>query len=137
MLTSDNDFDLRALPRDYGDIRAEARSCRSAAALFDFSFMRRIRVRGAAASALVQTLTPRGIDDLMPGQIRYALRVGAGGRVLDDVTIWRLDAEGFEIFAATGDALAHLQASATASVRDLSQETSILAVQGPSSLRAF
>jgi glycine cleavage system aminomethyltransferase T len=137
MLTSDNDFDLRALPRDYGDIRAEARSCRSAAALFDFSFMRRIRVRGPGASALVQTLTPRGIDDLMPGHIRYALRVGASGRVLDDVTIWRLDAESFEIFAATGDALAHLQASPTRVGARLSAETGILAVQGPSSLRAL
>jgi aminomethyltransferase len=134
---TDVEFDVHALRRDYGDIRAEAGSCRFTAALFDFSFMRRIRVRGPGASGLVQTLTPRGIDDLMPGRVRYALRVGAGGRVLDDVTIWRLDAECFEIFAATGDALAHLQAVSTASVCDLSQETAILAVQGPSSLRAL
>src|SRR5712692_8783027 len=104
MVTSDIDFDLRTLPRDYGDVRAEARSCRSAAALFDFSFMHRIGIRGPRAHALVQTLTPRQIDDLMPGHIRYALRVGAGGRVLSDVTIWRLDAETFEVFAGTGDA---------------------------------
>jgi aminomethyltransferase len=139
MVTSAVDLDLGALARDYGDIRAEARNCRSAAALFDFSFMRRIRVRGPGASALVQTLTPRRINDLMPGCIRYALRVGAGGRVLEDVTIWRLDAERFEVFAGTGDAFAHLQAAAgsTASVCDLSQETAIFAVQGPSSLRAL
>jgi aminomethyltransferase len=139
MVTSDIDFDLRTLPRDYGDVRAEARSCRSAAALFDFSFMHRIGIRGPRAHALVQTLTPRQIDDLMPGHIRYALRVGAGGRVLSDVTIWRLDAETFEVFAGTGDAFAHLQAAAgsTTSVCDLSQETAIFAVQGPSSLRAL
>jgi glycine cleavage system aminomethyltransferase T len=139
MVTSDLDFDLHTLPRDYGDVRAEARSCRSAAALFDFSFMRRIDVRGPRANALVQTLTPRRINDLMPGYIRYALRVGAGGRVLSDITIWRLDAESFEVFAGTGDAFAHLQAAAgsTASVFDLSRETAIFAVQGPSSLRAL
>jgi aminomethyltransferase len=139
MMTSDVEFDLGALRRDYGDIGAEARSCRSAAALFDFSFMRRIGVRGPRASALVQTLTPRRINDLMPGHIRYALRVGAGGRVLSDVTIWRLDAESFEVFAGTGDAFAHLQAAAgsTASVFDLSRETAIFAVQGPMSLRAL
>jgi aminomethyltransferase len=137
MVMTNVEFDVHALRRDYGDICAEAGSCRFAAALFDFSFMRRIRVRGPGASGLLQTLTARGIDDLMPGRIRYALRVGAGGRVLDDVTIWRLDAESFEIFATTGDALAQLQAVSTASVCDLSQETAILAVQGPSSLRAL
>jgi glycine cleavage system aminomethyltransferase T len=139
MVRSEIDFDFGTLPRDYGDVRAEARSCRSAAALFDFSFMRRIRVLGPRAKAVIQTLTPRRIDDMMPGQIRYALRVGTGGRVLNDVTIWRLDAETFEVFAGTGDASAHLQAAAgsTTLVCDLSQETAIFAVQGPMSLRAL
>jgi aminomethyltransferase len=136
---SDLEFDLCALRRDFGDIVTEASSCRSAAALFDFSFMRCIRVCGPQAGALVQTLTPRRIDDLMPGRIRYALRVNARGHVLDDITIWRLDPETFEVFAATGDALAQLHAAAasTSSVCDLSGETAIFAVQGPSSLRAL
>ena len=139
MVTTENGFDLRMLPRDYGDVRAEARSCRSAAALFDFSFMRRIAVRGPGAHALVQTLTPRPINDLMPGRIRYVLRLGAGGRVLSDITVWRLDTDAFEVFAGTPDAFAHLQVAAgsTASVGDLSEDTAILAVQGPLSLRAL
>jgi aminomethyltransferase len=139
VVTRDTAFDFRALPRDYGGIRAEAHSCRSAAALFDFSFMHRTSVRGSGASALVQTLTPRRIDDLMPGHIRYALRVGGDGRVLDDITVWRLDAETYEVFAGTADVFAHLQAARgpTSSVCDLSGETAILAVQGPSSLRAL
>jgi len=132
-------FDLHALRRDYGDVRAEALSCRSAAALFDFSFMSRIRIEGPSAAALIGTLTPRRIDDLPPGRIRYALRVAVDGRVLGDLTIWRLDAETFEVFDGTGHALAHLRSAvgAAASVRDLSQETAILAVQGPESLRTL
>jgi aminomethyltransferase len=131
-------YDPHALRRDYGDIRAEAASCRSAAALFDFSFMCRVRVEGPGASELIGTLTPRRIDDLPPGRIRYALRVAADGRVLGDLTIWRLDAEAFEVFEGTGGALADLQpAGAAVSVRDLSAETAIFAVQGPASLRAL
>ena len=65
-------FDIAALRADYGDVRAEAMSCRSAAALFDFSFMSRIRIEGPGANALIATLTPRRIDDLTPGRIRYA-----------------------------------------------------------------
>jgi aminomethyltransferase len=139
MVASGNGFDLRTLRRDYGDIRGEARSCRSAAALFDFSFMRRIVVRGTGAQVLVQTLTPRPIDDLVPGRIRYALRVDSAGSVLSDITIWRLDAETFEVFAGRPDEFAHLQAAAasTTSVRDASEDTAIFAVQGPLSLRAL
>jgi glycine cleavage system aminomethyltransferase T len=133
------EFDLQALRRDHGDVRAEAASCRSAAALFDFSFMSRIRVEGPAASKLIGTLTPRRIDDLAPGRIRYGLHVAADGRVLGDLTIWRFDAETFEIFSGTGDALTQLQpvAGSSASVCDLSSQTAIFAVQGPASLRAL
>ena len=139
MVTAENGFDLRTLRRDYGDVRAEARSCRSAAALFDFSFMRRIAIRGTGAQALVQTLTPRPINDLMPGRIRYVLCLGAGGRVLSDITVWRLDTDTFEVFAGTPDAFAHLQVAtgSTPSIGDLSEDTAILALQGPLSLRAF
>jgi glycine cleavage system aminomethyltransferase T len=134
-----NELDIRRLRRDYGDMRAEARSCRSAAALFDFSFMRRIIIRGPGAEALVQALTPRPVADLAPGRIRYALHLDAGGRVLSDITIWRLDAETFEVFAGAGGILANLQAAAGAatSVQDVSEETAIFAVQGPRSLRAL
>ena len=132
-------FDVTALRRDYGDARVEAARCRSAAALFDFSFMSRIRVEGPGSSQLIGTLTPRRIDDLQPGRIRYALRVDAEGRVLGDLTIWRLDAASFEVFSGSGDELATLQSTAgpTASVRDLSSDTAIFAVQGPASLRAL
>jgi glycine cleavage system aminomethyltransferase T len=133
------EFDPRSLTRDYGDVRAEALSCRSAAALFDFSFMRRTRVRGANAQALVQSLTPRPLGDLSPGRLRYALRVDADGHVLSDLTIWRLDGSTFEVFAGTREAFAHLapRADATTDVSDLSEETAIFAVQGPSSLRVL
>jgi glycine cleavage system T protein (aminomethyltransferase) len=132
-------LDIHALHRDYGDVGTEAASCRAAAALFDFSFMSRIRIEGPAASELIGTLTPRRVDDLVPGRIRYALRLAADGGVLEDLTIWRLDAETFEIFSATGDGLTQLQpaAGSRVSVRDLSSETAIFAVQGPASLRAL
>jgi aminomethyltransferase len=132
-------LDLHTLPRDYGDVPGEARSCRSAAALFDFSFMHRIIVRGPGAQALVQTLTPRSIGDLVAGRIRYALHLDADGRVLSDITIWHLDVETFEVFAGTAGVSAKLQAAATrtTSVRDASEETAIFAVQGPHSLRAL
>jgi glycine cleavage system aminomethyltransferase T len=132
-------FDVRALTRDYGDVNGEAASCRSAVALFDFSFMSRLRIEGPGACALIGKLTPRRVDDLAPGRIRYALSVDAAGRVRGDLTVWRLDCERFEVFTGTGDAAAALQGAAgsTALVHDLSTETAILALQGPASLQAL
>jgi glycine cleavage system aminomethyltransferase T len=132
-------FDIRAQRRDFGDLRAEAASCRSAAALFDFSFMSRIRIQGPAACALIGTLTPRRLDDLPPGRIRYALRLADDGRALSDLTVWRLHERTFEIFDGTGDALTQLQSASGShvSIRDLRSETAIFAIQGPESLRAL
>ena len=139
MVTAARGFDPRTLRRDYGDITAEARSARSGAALFDFSFMRRIVIRGAGAPALVQTLTPRPLIDLVPGRIRYALTLDREGNVRSDITVWRLDAETFEVFAGTSDAVADLLSAAglAASVHDVSEDSAILAVQGPWSLHAL
>ena len=139
MVTFDVAFNFRALRRDYGDVLAEAASCRSAAALFDFSFMQRIRIRGPRASLLIKTLTPRRMDDLMPGRIRYALAVDALGHVLGDLTVWRLDAQTFDIFVPPGNAFTELQTAAdlASSVCDLSKQTAIFAVQGPASLRVL
>jgi aminomethyltransferase len=132
-------FDVRALTRDFGDVRGEAANCRSAAALFDFSFMSRLRIEGPGACTLIAKLTARRVDDLVAGRIRYALRVDAAGRVRGDLTIWRVDCERFEVFSGIGDELAELQAAAgsTASVHDLSTDTAILALQGPASLQAL
>jgi aminomethyltransferase len=139
MVTFEAPFDLRALRRDYGDVLGEAISCRSAVALFDFSFMDCIRVRGPRAAALIALLTPRRIDDLPPGRIRYALALDPQGHVLVDLTIWRLDTETFEIFLPPTGARASLEGAAdsTTSVCNLSDETAILAVQGPASLPAL
>jgi glycine cleavage system aminomethyltransferase T len=132
-------FDLGALTRDYGDVQAEAASCRSGAALFDFSFMSRVRIKGPGACALIAKLTPRRFDDLPAGRIRYALQINTAGHVVRDLTIWRLGEDCFEVFSGSDDEIAQLKAAEgpTVSVRDLSGETAILAVQGPESLRAL
>jgi len=130
------EFDLATLRRDYGDVLGEARACRSTAALLDFSFMRRIRTAGPHALHVVQKLAPRPLARLTPGRISYALRLEEG-RVVVDLTVWRLDAATFEVFSPGDDEFLIARAIAADSVDDLSAETAILSVQGPDSLRAL
>lgn len=121
-----------ALVRDYGDIDAEVAACRSGAALFDFSFMSRGTVSGPAALAAVQALTPRPLDGLRPGRIFYALRVDAAGLARADLTVWRTGPDSFEVFSGRREDIAALSGG-----HDRSDETCILAVQGPASLAAL
>lgn len=129
-------FDISRLVRDFGDPEAEARAARAQAALFDFSFIARGRITGTAAVAALERFQPRPVADMAPGTIRYALRLGPDGAVEADLTIWRLDAETFEVMSGRGEDIAALGALAgtNAEVADLSDATAIFAVQGPHSL---
>jgi glycine cleavage system aminomethyltransferase T len=132
-------FDIANLPRDFGDAEAEARAAREAAALFDYSFIARGRIAGKAASAVLERFQPRPVADMAVGRIRYALRLGPGGAVESDLTIWRLDGETFEVMSGRREDIAALGALAgpDAAVEDLGATSAIFAVQGPATLDAL
>jgi glycine cleavage system aminomethyltransferase T len=132
-------FDIANLPRDFGDAEAEARAARAEAALFDYSFIARGRIAGTAAIAVLESFQPRPVADMAVGGIRYALRLGPGGAVEADLTIWRLDGDVFEVMSGRRDDIAALGALAgqDAKVEDLSAASAIFAVQGPSALDAL
>lgn len=125
-------MELSALVRDYGDIDAEAAACREECALFDFSFMARGAVRGSDARLRVQALTPRLLEGLAPGRIAYALRLDTEGHAVADLTIWHMSDGSFEVFSGRREDIA-----AIAGVQDLSDQSCILALQGPESLDAL
>jgi folate-binding Fe-S cluster repair protein YgfZ len=132
-------FEAAIRHRDFGDAEREAAACRDASALFDFSFMSRARVEGPEAAALVQELTPRPIADMRPGQIRYALCLDANQCVVADITVWRIAEAVYEVFSGRETEIVTLlaRASEKAAVRNLTEETAILALQGPLSRRVL
>ena len=132
-------FDAGAMVRDYGDPWAEARACRTDAALFDFSFMARGRVSGPGALAAIEALQPRPMADLPSGRIRYALRPDASGAIVADLTVWRIDETTFEAMSGRAVDIADLGrlAGARTDFADLSAATAVLALQGPGALAAL
>ncbi|MSO84782.1 MAG: aminomethyl transferase family protein [Rhodospirillales bacterium] len=129
-------LDIARLVRDFGDPEAEARAARNGAALFDFSFIARARISGPGAGAVLARFQSRPVADMAPGAIRYALRLGPDGAVEADLTIWRLDAETFEVMSGRSEDIAALdaEAGADALVADFGDATAIFAVQGPRAL---
>ena len=127
-----------AMPVQYTSIVDEHRAAREAAALFDVSHMGQIALAGEAAGAYADRLCTRAMSTLAQGRVRYALLCNEAGGVIDDVTAYRTGDDAFFLCvnaANTAVDLAWIEKHAPAgcTVRDESDETGLLALQGPAS----
>lgn len=121
------------LAYDFGDAVAEASACRTGCALFDFSFLECVRLEGKNARSVIETFTGRSMATLRQNQIFYALRVSASGAAMADWTVWKTDANAFEIMSGRREDIVDLLACAGRglSVTDLTEDRAIFALQGP------
>ena len=132
------DFAGFHMPVQYTSILREHAAVREAAGIFDVSHMGQIGLEGPAAVAAAEHLLSRPIADLRPGRVRYALLCNEAGGVVDDVTVYRL-AENALFLCVNAANLAkdlrwieeHVPDGCT--VRDTSDETALIALQGPAS----
>ncbi|MGI9659092.1 MAG: glycine cleavage system aminomethyltransferase GcvT [Gaiellaceae bacterium] len=121
------------LPVQFSSIVAEHRAVRSTAGVFDVSHMGRFEVDDANSHQQLQRLLSNDLDRIEPGQAQYTLLTNESGGVVDDLIAYRRDANRYLLVvnAANRDAdLARLPP-----VKDVSEETSMLAVQGPEALQ--
>jgi len=120
---------------DFGDPAAEARACRTACALFDFSFLECAQIAGAGARQLLEAFTGRPLANLEIGVISYALRVGPAGDAVADLTIWRTGDDRYEVMSARREDIADLLAceEPAIEVREVADRATF-ALQGPASL---
>jgi aminomethyltransferase len=126
------------MPLRYTSIRDEHLAVRTRAGLFDLSHMGEVRVTGEAAAAAVQRLVANDASSLGPGRALYAVLCNDNAGIVDDVIVYRVE-EGFLIVvnAARRDAdLAWMRSHLLpgAQLRDESDQTALLAVQGPEAL---
>ena len=125
------------MPIQYADgIVSEHRAVRSAAGIFDLSHMGEVYVRGTGAGAAVDRLVSSDIAGLRAGQARYGLLCNERGTVVDDVIVYRLEAETYLIVVNASNVakdLEHIRAhvEGDARIEDASMDTALIAVQGP------
>lgn len=124
------------LIRGYGDPQAEAKICRRNCALFDFSFVSRVRASGRDAIRKTEHFQPRKVADMSIGQLRYSVKTDSLGRVRSDLTLWRRADDVFEIMSGCSADIAELLSfqGQDFKVDELSEKTAILALQGPNAL---
>jgi len=124
-----------SLPVQYTGIVDEHHAVRKAVGFFDVSHMGELVVRGASALAAVDRLVTNEIRSLQDGQSRYTVCCNEGGTVLDDLIIYRVSATQVLIVCNASNRekiVGHFTRSITdAEVKDISDDTALLAVQGP------
>lgn len=127
------------MPIQYEGVLAEHRAVRERAGMFDVSHMGEIRVRGPRALALLQGLTPNDVGALHPFRAQYSALLSERGTFIDDLLVYCLDPEDYLLVvnaASRGRDLELLETAAVAEdggvrVDDQSDETALIAVQGP------
>jgi len=82
---------------DYGDPQGEAEAVHESVGLIDVSPLGKLLVRGPQAGELLDRIYPNRLSNLAPGRIRYGLLTSEAGRIMDDGTICRVDAETFYV----------------------------------------
>ncbi|HXQ28938.1 MAG TPA: glycine cleavage system aminomethyltransferase GcvT [Gemmatimonadales bacterium] len=119
-----------------GGIVAEHKAVREGVGVFDISHMGEFEVTGPDRAALVQRITSNDVGALAPGQAQYSALLTDEGTFVDDCVVYRFDDRLMIVVNAANIAkdwehvVAH-KPGANARLRDVSDDTALIAVQGP------
>lgn len=123
------DFGGWEMPLSYpsGTI-AEHLACRNAAAIFDVSHLGTVRVTGPDALARLQYGLTNDLGKIGPGRAQYTHLLDESGGVLDDIIVWWVDPERFDVMPNASNTERVLNFLGG---EDVTSERAVLAIQGP------
>ena len=125
------------MPVKYSSIIAEHQSVRENAGIFDLSHMGEFEIIGRDALAYLQKMTTNDVSQLKPGKVQYTTMCIETGGIVDDCVLYKMADRYLLVVNASNieKDLNWLKEHVTGdvSIRDVSDETSLIAVQGPKS----
>jgi aminomethyltransferase len=108
---------------------AEHRACRSDAVAFDVSHLGAVRLTGAGALARLQRTLTNDLGKIAPGRAQYTHLLDPGdASVLDDIIVWWVDEERFEVMPNASNTSRVVEALGG---EDVTATRAVIAVQGP------
>ncbi len=133
------DFAGWLMPVRYSSDLAEHHAVRSTAGIFDISHMAEIVVEGPGAASFLDFALAGKLSAVAIGQAKYSLLLDTAGGIIDDLVAYRKGEDSFFVVANAGnrapvtEALTHRSAEFDVTVTDMSDDISLVAVQGPRS----
>jgi len=134
------DFAGWQMPVRYSSDLAEHHAVRKTAGLFDLSHMAEIRVSGPQAGEFLDHALAGQLSVIDLMQAKYSLLLNSRGGIIDDLVVYRTGESDFLVVANAGnhdqalDALTARAARFDVAVTDESDDTALIAVQGPNAL---
>ncbi len=128
------------MPVMYKGILDEHKAVRANAGAFDISHMARVDLSGPGALTLLEDTFTNLVAPMKPGQVRYGCVCNEHGGILDDILVYKWHEGDYSaVVNASNRAkiLAHWAAHNTrhgATITDTTDDTVMIAVQGPSAL---
>ena len=117
-------------------ITAEHKAVRESVGVFDVSHMGEFEVTGPDRNAFVQRVTCNDVGALQPGQAQYSAILTGQGTFVDDCLVYRFEDKLMLVVNAANlkkdwDAVVDQKGGVNVRLRDISDETALIAVQGP------
>jgi aminomethyltransferase len=107
---------------------AEHLACRNSVAVFDVSHLGTVRVEGPGALDRLQTAFTNDLNKIAPGRAQYTHLCADDGSVVDDIIVWWVTPERFDVMPNASNTSGVLEAIGGS---DVTSERAIIAVQGP------
>ena len=124
------------MPLQYNSIVKEHLAVRTTAGLFDLSHMGEIDIQRQGANDLVQKLSTNDVSRLTDGQVQYTLLCDETGGIVDDILIYKHADNNYTLVVNASNIQKDLawvenHNDMGAEVADDSEDTTLIALQGP------
>ncbi|MFA5012805.1 MAG: glycine cleavage system aminomethyltransferase GcvT [Ignavibacteria bacterium] len=129
------------MPIQYEGIIAEHKAVRNSVGVFDVSHMGEVEIHGKDAFAFVQKLTTNDVSQLFKGRIQYSSMCLPNGGIVDDLLVYHCG-EYFMLVINASNIEKDIKwmkenVFGDVVIKDISDDTSLLAVQGQNSLKTL
>jgi aminomethyltransferase len=130
------------MPVSYEGVNAEHETVRKAVGVFDVSHMGEFLISGDKALSLIQKVCSNDASKLTDGKAQYSCLPNETGGIVDDLIVYRINEEKYLLVVNASNIekdwnWISQHNSMDATMRDLSNEFSLLAIQGPKAAEAM
>jgi aminomethyltransferase len=130
------------MPVQYAGINAEHETVRKSVGVFDVSHMGEFILKGDKALDLIQRVTSNDASKLYDGKVQYSCLPNKDGGIVDDLLVYRMDDKTYMLVVNASNIekdwnwISQFNTEGV-DMKDISDRTSLLAVQGPKAAEAL
>lgn len=131
------------MPVSYEGVNIEHETVRKGVGVFDVSHMGEFLIEGPNALALVQKVSTNDATKLTIGKAQYSCMPNETGGIVDDLIVYRVKEETYLLVVNASniekdwDHISKYNAEIGAVMRNISDDYSLLAIQGPKAVEAM